>query len=76
LLHGSGLEVRALLSRHIPALVRHFGPVTVAPAVRVLRGPRLIDLSPISSADAALEAAQSECTRADGEGVVAFISRS
>ena len=76
LLSGSGSQVAAGLSEAIPASVRHIGPVAVAPAVRILRGPRLVDLSLLSSADAALDAAVSECRMANGEGVVAFLSRS
>jgi N-methylhydantoinase A/oxoprolinase/acetone carboxylase beta subunit len=76
LLSGSGPEVATGLSEAIPAAVRHIGPMSVAPAVRILRGARLVDLSLLSSADAALDAALSECRLANGEGVVAFLSRS
>jgi N-methylhydantoinase A len=75
LLAGSGSEVASRLSDAIPAAVRHIGPMSVAPAVRILRGARLVDLSLLSSADATLDAALAECRLANGEGVVAFLSR-
>jgi N-methylhydantoinase A len=75
LVTGSKQQVISRLPDEVLALVRHFGPVSVAPAVRVLRGPRLIDLSMLSSADAVLEAALEECSNANGETVVAFLSR-
>jgi N-methylhydantoinase A len=74
-LFGSGDEVAGTLLERLPAMVRRFGPVGVAPAVRVMRGPRLIDLSLFSSPDRALEAAVSECRLADGEPVLALLSR-
>jgi hypothetical protein len=75
-LTGTGLEVEELLADAVAGHVRHIGPVSVAPAVRILRGPHLVDLSPLSSAEAALDAAVTECRRANGDGVVAFLSRS
>ena len=75
-LTGSGSEVAAGLQERLPTFVRHFGPIAVAPAMRVLRGPRLVDLSLLSSPDAATEAALAECSMGYDEDVVAFISRS
>lgn len=74
-LSGSGDEVAGALRERLPAMVKRFGPVGVAPAVRVMRGPRLIDLSLLSSPDRALEAAVAECRLADGEQVLAVLSR-
>jgi N-methylhydantoinase A len=73
---GTGAEVEVRLNDAIRADVRHIGPMSIAPAVRILRGPRLVDLSILSSAESALEAAVAECRMANGEGVVAFLSRS
>lgn len=73
---GSGADIGRRLADAIESEVRHIGPVAVAPAVRILRGPRLVDLSPLSSADAARDAAMAECSLANGDGVVAFLSRS
>jgi hypothetical protein len=56
-------------------MARRFGPVAVAPAVRVVRGPRLIDLSLLSSLPRALDAARAECVAAGEEPVVALLSR-
>ncbi|MDQ3955012.1 MAG: methylhydantoinase, partial [Actinomycetota bacterium] len=72
---GSGSEVSARLDERIPALVRHYGPVAVAPAVRVIRGPRLVDLTLMSNPDAAREAALAECALAYDEEVVALLTR-
>lgn len=73
---GSGDEVASELETRLPSMARRFGPVGVAPAVRVIRGARVVDLSLLSSPDRALEAAVSECRLADGAPVVALISRS
>ena len=72
---GAGSEVAAGLGERVPALVRHFGPISVAPPMRVLRGPRLVDLSLLSSPGAATEAALAECSMGHDEEVVAFIGR-
>lgn len=73
---GLGSEVAAELTTLLPVLVRHIGPVSVAPAVRIVRGPRFVDLTVLSSPDAVLAAALAECELAEGEPVVAFVSRS
>lgn len=75
ILAGPGKEVACALEERIPALVRHFGLIGVAPAVRILRGAGLIDLSLLSSADAVLEAALAECALGYEENVVALLSR-
>lgn len=72
---GSGHEVASELQERIPQMVRRFGPVGVAPAIRLVRGPRVIDLSLFSAPDRALEAAVAECRLADGEPVLALVSR-
>jgi N-methylhydantoinase A len=72
---GRGSEVAAALEERIPALIRHYGPVTVAPAVRLIRGARLIDLSLLSTSDATREAVTAECSLAHDEEVIAFLSR-
>ena len=73
---GTGAEVAAAIDVDVPSLVRHYGPIAVAPAMRILRGARAIDLSLISSPEAALQAALAECALAHEENVVALISRS
>jgi N-methylhydantoinase A len=75
ILTGTGAEVAAAVEQSVPALVRHFGPVTVAPALRIVRGARVVDLTLISSPDAALQAALAECALAHDEPVVALLSR-
>jgi N-methylhydantoinase A len=76
LLSGTGDQVAEALHQRLPGMVRRFGPVGVAPAVRVVRGARLIDLSVFSSPERALEAAVAECELADGDPVVALLTRS
>ncbi|HWL64693.1 MAG TPA: hydantoinase/oxoprolinase family protein [Actinomycetota bacterium] len=74
-LTGVGAEVAAAIEERVPALVRHFGPIAVAPALRIIRGARVIDLTLISDPDAAVEAALAECSLAHEEPVVALLSR-
>ncbi len=74
-LTGTGLEVAAALEERVPAQTRYFGPLKVAPAVRVIRGSRLIDLTLISRPDEALQAAVTECSLADEGPVIALLSR-
>ena len=74
-LTGTGAEVAAALEERVPARTRYFGPLKVAPAVRILRGSRLTDLTLISRPEEALQAAVTECSLA-GEGpVIALLSR-
>lgn len=72
---GPGREVAASLEQRLPAFVRHYGPIAVAPALRILRDSRLVDLSLFSSPEAALEAARSECSLAGDGGVIVIVSR-
>jgi N-methylhydantoinase A/oxoprolinase/acetone carboxylase beta subunit len=72
---GRGSEVGATLDERMPKLVRHYGPVAVAPALRILRGTRLVDLSLFSSPDKALEASLAECALGHDSEIVAFVSR-
>jgi N-methylhydantoinase A len=74
-LTGTGAEVAAALEERVPAQTRYFGPLKVAPAVRVIRGPRLIDLTLISRPDEALQAAVTECSLAHDDSVIALLSR-
>ena len=73
---GPPHEVAARLQEAMPRLVRHYGPVGVAPAVRVLRGSRFVDLSVVTSPDKVMAAAIDEVSVAREESVVAFLSRS
>jgi N-methylhydantoinase A len=75
LVTGTGYEVASMLEARIPALVRRFGPIEVAPAIRIVRGARLIDLTLLSAPDRALEAAAGECAAGAGDVVVALMSR-
>lgn len=72
---GTGVEVASAVSERVPSLVRHFGPLAVAPAVRVLRGSRLVDLTLFSSPDKTVEAACMQCSLAGAEPVIALLSR-
>ena len=72
---GTGAEVAAAVSERVPSLIRHYGPLAVAPAVRVLRGSRLVDLTLFSSPDKTIEAAGTECSLGGSDLVVALLSR-
>jgi hypothetical protein len=76
ILSGLPNEIAAQVEESMPRYVRHFGPVGVAPALRVLRGSKLIDLSLVSSPDKALAAVLDEVASAHDEPMVVFISRS
>ncbi|MPZ70600.1 MAG: hypothetical protein GEU71_13890 [Actinobacteria bacterium] len=75
-LAGIGHEVAAAMQERVAALTRHYGPIAIAPAIRLVRGPRLVDLTLISKPDEAVEAAVAECSLAHDEELVALISRS
>jgi N-methylhydantoinase A len=75
LITGTGYEVASMLEARIPALVRRYGPIEVAPAIRIVRGARLIDLTLLSAPDRALEAAAGESAAGGDDLVVALISR-
>lgn len=72
---GSGAEVVTALEKEVPRLARHFGPVAVAPALRLVLGSRVVDLALLSSPEAALAAARTHCASSNGEGVVALLTR-
>jgi N-methylhydantoinase A/oxoprolinase/acetone carboxylase beta subunit len=75
ILTGTGAEVAAAVEQRVHSLVRHFGPIAVAPALRIVRGARVVDLTLISTPEAALQAALAECALAHDEPVVALLSR-
>lgn len=72
---GSGSDVAAMLESSIPELSRYYGPIAVAPAVRIVRGARVVDLTLLSNPDAARDAALAECALASNEDVVALLTR-
>ncbi|MFN2488778.1 MAG: hydantoinase/oxoprolinase family protein [Actinomycetota bacterium] len=72
---GSGAEVARSIAEALPRMARHYGPLAVAPAVRLLRGARLVDLSLLSSPEKATEAVVAECAKANGDVVIALLSR-
>jgi N-methylhydantoinase A len=72
-LAGPGAEVARRLSAELARRTRHLGPFAVAPAVRIVRGRRLVDLSMLSSPAEAERAALAECALADGETLVALV---
>lgn len=55
-------------------MVRHLGPISVAPAVTVLKGSRLIDLSLFSDPTKVMDAATDQCSGVDGD-IAAFLVR-
>jgi N-methylhydantoinase A len=75
-LSGDGDLVAADLRTRMTAFTRELGGFTIPPAVRIVRAHRVVDLSLLSSAAHAEEAAVTECSLADGEPVVALVSRS
>lgn len=75
-LAGPPNEIAAQVEESMPRYVRHYGPVGVAPALRVLRGSKLVDLSLVSSPDKALAAVLDECASAHDGSIVVFITRS
>jgi hypothetical protein len=74
-LTGTGTELASSLADELATLTRHLGPFTVAPAIRIVRERRFIDLSLVSSPSHAVEAAVRECSLGDGHPVVALVSR-
>lgn len=72
---GSGGELAATLQERFPRLVKNFGPIAVAPAIKVLRGTRLVDLSLFSAPKKAEEALLAECAQAGDSVVAAFVVR-
>lgn len=76
MLTGSGQEVAQQLRERVPHMVRGYGPVRVAPSVRVCRGSRVIDLSLTTSPEQVLAAAVAECQIDPDRQVVAILARS
>lgn len=72
----SGERVAATLPNAVEGLVRHIGPLAVAPVVKVVRGSRVVDLSLLNSAEKVVDAAVLECTSAGSEPVVVVATRS
>lgn len=72
----TGPDMAIRLAERVPALTRHLGPISVAPALRLIRGMRLIDLTLFSAPEPLVEAALAECALANGEPVVALLARS
>lgn len=76
IIQGRGDEVAAGIRETLDGCVRHMGPVTITPAVKVIRGGRLSDFSLLSSQDQLVDAVAAECGRAGGDPVVVVASRS
>jgi N-methylhydantoinase A len=74
-LAGEGEVVAGELHAHLGPLTRQLGGFTIPPAVRIVRAHRVIDLSLVSSASHAAEAAVLECSLANDEPVIALVSR-
>jgi hypothetical protein len=72
---GTGPEVAAELHRILPTAVRHHGPITVAPHVKIVRGPRVIDLAALSRVDEILEATDREAQLALDSLMIALVVR-
>ncbi len=74
-LAGEGERVAGELHAHLSSLTRQLGGFTIPPAVRIVRAHRVVDLSLVSSASHAAEAAVLECSLANDEPVIALVSR-
>jgi N-methylhydantoinase A len=74
-LAGQGDDVAIDLRHHLEDVTRQLGGFTIAPALRIVRAHRVVDLSLVSSAAKAADAAIEECALADGDPVVALVSR-
>lgn len=72
---GTGAEVAATLSERVGSEIRHYGPIAVAPAVRIVRGARVVDLTLFSSPDKTIAAAGAECSLAGAGPVLALLTR-
>lgn len=73
-LNGPANAMAADIHREVTRMVRHLGPISVAPAVTVLKGARLIDLSLFSDPDQLIEATAAQCN-GSGEPMAAFLVR-
>jgi N-methylhydantoinase A/oxoprolinase/acetone carboxylase beta subunit len=74
-LAGEGERVAGRLHEHLGVLTRQLGGFTIPPAVRIVRAHRVVDLSLVSSAAHAAEAAVLECSLANDEPVIALVAR-
>jgi hypothetical protein len=72
---GPGAELKEAVAERIGKSVRHYGPIAVAPALRVLRGTRLADMTLFSDPERALEAVATECSLGSAEDIVVFLTR-
>ena len=73
-LTGPASAMAADIDREVKRMVRHLGPISVAPAVTVLRGARLIDLSLFSDPHQVIEATTAQCNGSE-EPMAAFLVR-
>jgi N-methylhydantoinase A len=76
IMQGRGVELGPQIRAALVRSVRHLGPVTIAPAVKVIRGSRLTDFSMLSSQDKLIDAVVAECDRAGEDSVVVLATRS
>jgi N-methylhydantoinase A/oxoprolinase/acetone carboxylase beta subunit len=72
---GTGPDVAAELHRLLPSAVRHHGPITVAPHVKIVRGPRVIDLAALSRVEEILEVVDDEAQLAIDSSMIALVVR-
>ena len=72
---GTGPEVGLQLHDLLPRAVRHHGPITVAPHVKIVRGPRVVDLASLSRIDEILEAVDREAELAADSPMIALVVR-
>lgn len=72
---GTGQEVAAELRRVLPNAVRYHGPVTVAPHVKIVRGPRVTDLAALSRVDEILQVVDGEAQLALDSPMIALVVR-
>ncbi|HUR16280.1 MAG TPA: hydantoinase/oxoprolinase family protein, partial [Candidatus Limnocylindrales bacterium] len=73
---GLAADAHRQLDELLPTLVRHIGPLSVAPAVKLVRGGRLVDLTSLSKLDDILAAVANECVLASDAHVMAIVTRS
>ena len=73
ILTGSGAELGPRVASAIDGASRRLGPIAVAPVVRVLRGPRLVDLGLISDPAQVRSAVLAECAMGDDDVVAVLL---
>ena len=73
ILTGSGAELGLRVASAIDGASRRLGPIAVAPVVRVLRGPRLVDLGLISDPAQVRSAVLAECAMGDDDVVAVLL---